>query len=284
MTENIYAPHLVTIKQVRNEAEGVKTFKLAFNDAAVGEAFTYRPGQFGEVTIFGVGEAPISITSSPASKGYLELAVAGVGKVTRALHLKQQGDVIGFRGPYGNGFPFDEVKGNDILFVAGGIGLAPLRSLINQMFAERDKFGKISILYGARYPALLCFRDDIDRWAGLENSEVLLTVDTAPDNGWEGNIGVVGSLLPKTRIDLENTVAFVCGPPIMIHFVIMDLLKMGFGEDRIITTMERRMECGLGKCGHCNIGEEYVCLDGPVFSYQHLKELGESIELHTLGR
>ena len=284
MTENIYAPHLVTIKQARDEAEGVKTFKLAFNNAAVGEAFTYRPGQFGEVTIFGVGEAPISITSSPVSKGYLELAVAGVGKVTRALHLKQQGDVIGFRGPYGNGFPFDEVQGNDILFVAGGIGLAPLRSLINQMFAERDKFGKISILYGARYPALLCFRDDIDRWAGLENSEVLLTVDTAPDNGWEGNIGVVGSLLPKTRIDLENTVAFVCGPPIMIHFVIMDLLKMGFGEDRIITTMERRMECGLGKCGHCNIGEKYVCLDGPVFSYQHLKELGEGIELHTLGK
>ncbi len=282
--KNIYAPHLVTIKKVRDEAEGIKTFTLAFKDSAVGEAFAYRPGQFGEVTVFGVGEAPISITSSPASKGYLELAVAGVGKVTRALHLKQEGDTIGFRGPYGNGFPFDEVKGNDILFVAGGIGLAPLRSLINQMFAERDKFGKISILYGARYPALLCFRDEFERWAGFANAEVLLTVDTAPDNGWRGNIGVVGSLLPKTKIDPKNTVAFVCGPPIMIHFVILDLLKMGFGKDRIITTMERRMECGLGKCGHCNIGKEYVCLDGPVFSYQRLKELGESIELHTFTR
>ena len=277
MTENIYAPHLVAIKKVRDEAEGIKTFTLVFKNSAAGEVFDYRPGQFGEVTVFGVGEAPISITSSPVNKGYLELTIAEVGKVTRALHLKQEGDTIGFRGPYGNGFPLDEVAGKDILFVAGGIGLAPLRSLINQMFAERNKFGKISILYGARYPALLCFRDEFKRWAEHENSEMLLTVDTAPDNSWQGNIGVVGSLLPKVKINMENTVAFVCGPPIMIHFVILDLLKMGFKEDRIITTMERRMECGLGKCGHCNIGEKYVCLDGPVFSYQQLKELGESI-------
>lgn len=277
MTENIYAPHLVAIKKVRDEAEGIKTFTLVFKNSAVGEAFDYRPGQFGEVTVFGAGEAPISITSSPVNKGYLELTIAEVGKVTRALHLKQEGDTIGFRGPYGNGFPLDEVAGKDILFVAGGIGLAPLRSLINQMFAERNKFGKISILYGARYPALLCFGDEFKRWAEHENSEMLLTVDTTPDNSWQGNIGVVGSLLPKVKINMENTVAFVCGPPIMIHFVILDLLKIGFKEDRIITTMERRMECGLGKCGHCNIGEKYVCLDGPVFSYQQLKELGESI-------
>ncbi|MCD6230539.1 MAG: FAD/NAD(P)-binding protein [Dehalococcoidia bacterium] len=277
MTENIYAPHLVTIEKIRNEAEGVKTFTLTFKDPVERESFNYRPGQFGEVTVFGAGEAPISITSSPVNKGYFELSVAGVGKVTQALHLKREGDIIGFRGPYGNGFPFDEVKSNDILFVAGGIGLAPLRSLINQMFSERNKFGKISILYGARYPALLCFRDDISRWAELKNSEVLLTVDTAPDNGWQNNIGVVGSLLPKINMNIENTTAFVCGPPIMIHFIILDLLKLGFKKDRIITTMERRMECGLGKCGHCNIGEKYVCLDGPVFSYQQLEELGENI-------
>jgi NAD(P)H-flavin reductase len=203
--------------------------------------------------------------------------VAKVGKLTQALHLKREGDTVGFRGPYGNGFPFDEVADKDILFVAGGIGLAPLRSLINQMFAERAKFGRISILYGARYPALLCFRDELSRWAELENSEVLLTVDNAPDNGWQGNIGVVGSLLPKVKLDIESTVSFVCGPPIMIHFVILDLLKIGLPEDRIITTMERRMECGLGKCGHCNIGEKYVCLDGPVFSCQQLRELGENI-------
>lgn len=276
MRENIYAPNLAIIKKARDEAEGVKTFTLEFKDLAIRKAFDYRPGQFGEVTIFGIGEAPISITSSPVNKGYVELSVAKVGKVTQALHLKQEGEAIGFRGPYGNGFPFNEVEGKDILFVAGGIGLAPLRSLINQMFSERGKFGKISILYGARYPGLLCFKDDLKRWAGLENSEVLLTVDVA-DDSWQDNVGVVGSLLPKIKVNLKNTVAFVCGPPIMIHFVILDLLKMGFKEDRIITTMERRMECGLGKCGHCNIGVKYVCQDGPVFSYQELRELGENV-------
>ncbi|MDD5082559.1 MAG: FAD/NAD(P)-binding protein [Dehalococcoidales bacterium] len=277
MKENIYEPRLVTIKNIRDEAEGIKTFTLTFNDPALNAAFDYRPGQFGEVTIFGVGEAPISITSSPVNKGYLELTVAAVGDVTRALHLKRVGDVIGFRGPYGNGFPFAEVYNKDILFVAGGIGLAPLRSLINQMFAERDKFGKICILYGCRYPRLLCFTEELGKWSDLSDSEVLLTCDTNPESDWQGNIGVVGSLLPKIEVDLPNTVAFVCGPPVMIHFVIQDLLKMGFKGDQIITTMERRMECGLGKCGHCNIGVKYVCQDGPVFSYQQLQELGEKI-------
>jgi NAD(P)H-flavin reductase len=276
MSKNIYAPELSVIKRVRDEARGIKTFTVEFKDREVRESFSYRPGQFEEVTVFGVGEAPISITSSPVNKGFLEFSVAAVGNVTRALHFKKEGDLIGLRGPYGNGFPFDESKGKHILFVGGGIGLAPLRSLINQLFAQRSDFGKISILYGAREPALLCFMDEIGMWGKVENSEVLLTVDV-PDAEWRGNVGVVGSLLPKAKIDVENTVAFVCGPPIMIHFVILDLLKMGFGEGGIITTMERRMECGIGKCGHCNIGKAYVCLDGPVFSYRQLKELGEPI-------
>ncbi|MDD5038210.1 MAG: FAD/NAD(P)-binding protein [Dehalococcoidales bacterium] len=277
MSNNIYGPRLVTIKKIRDEAEGIKTFTLAFNNPALNASFDYRPGQFGEVTVFGVGEAPIAITSSPVNKGYFELTVAAVGEVTHALHLKREGDVIGFRGPYGNGFPFAEVFNRDILFVAGGIGLAPLRSLINQMFAERDKFGNICVLYGSRNPSLFCFTQELDTWADLPNSEVLLTVDSDPERNWKGNIGVVGSLLSKTYMDFTKTIAFVCGPPVMIHSVIQDLLKMGFKGDRIITTMERRMECGLGKCGHCNIGEKYVCQDGPVFSYQQLKELGEEI-------
>ncbi len=277
MDKNIYAPDLAVIKKVRNEAKGIKTFTTEFEDKQVRDSFSNRPGQFVELTVFGVGEAPISITSSPAvHKGYLELSVAAVGKVTSALHLKKEDEVVGLRGPYGNGFPFDEVKGKDILFVGGGIGLAPLRSLINQMFAQRSNFGRTNVLYGAREPGLLCFMDDLRKWDEVENSEVLLTVD-APDDGWQDNVGVVGALLPKARIDVENTVAFVCGPPIMIHFVILDLFKMGFKEDKIITTMERRMECGFGKCGHCNIGEKYVCLDGPVFSYKQLRELGETI-------
>lgn len=276
MNKNIYTPDLAIIKKVCGEAAGIKTFTLEFQEPEIQKSFDYRPGQFVELTVFGVGEAPISITSSPVNKGYLELTVAAVGKVTRALHLRKEKDIVGLRGPYGNRFPFDEVKGKNILFVGGGIGLAPLRSLINQMFAQRGDFAKISILYGARELGLLCFMDDLEGWGKTENSEVLLTVD-APDAKWKDNVGVVGSLLPKIDIDIKNTIAFVCGPPIMIHFVLLDLLKMGFEEEQIITTMERRMECGVGKCGHCNIGKSYVCLDGPVFSYHRLRELGEDI-------
>lgn len=276
MNKNIYTPDLAIIKKVCDEAAGIKTFTLEFQEPEIQKSFDYRPGQFVELTVFGVGEAPISITSSPVNKGYLELTVAAVGKVTRALHLRKEKDIVGLRGPYGNGFPFDEVKGKNILFVGGGIGAAPLRSLINQMFAQRRDFAKISILYGARESRFLCFIDDLEGWGKTENSEVLLTVD-APDAKWWGNVGVVGSLLPKIDIDIKNTVAFICGPPIMIHFVLLDLLKMGFEEEQIITTMERRMECGVGICGHCNIGKSYVCLDGPVFSYHQLRELGEDI-------
>jgi len=276
MNKNIYTPDLAIIKKVCGEAAGIKTFTLEFQEPEIQKSFDYRPGQFVELTVFGVGEAPISITSSPVNKGYLELTVAAVGKVTRALHLRKEKDIVGLRGPYGNGFPFDEVKGKNILFVGGGIGSAPLRSLINQMFAQRRDFAKISILYGVRESRFLCFIDDLEGWGKTENSEVLLTVD-APDAKWWGNVGVVGSLLPKIDIDIKNTVAFICGPPIMIHFVLLDLLKMGFEEEQIITTMERRMECGVGKCGHCNIGKSYVCLDGPVFSYHQLRELGEDI-------
>jgi len=276
MNKNIYTPDLAVIKKVRDEAEGIKTFTLELKDPEIKESFNYRAGQFVELTIFGVGEVPVSITSSPVNKGYLELSIAAVGKVTQALHLKKERELVGLRGPYGNGFPLNEVKGKNILFVGGGIGLAPLRSLINQMFAQRGDFAKISILYGARNPDLLCFMNDLERWSKVENSEVLLSVDV-PDSKWKGNVGVVGTLLPKIDIDVKNTMAFVCGPPIMIHFIILDLLKIEFGGNQIITTMERRMECGLGKCGHCNIGGKYVCLDGPVFSYKQLRELGENI-------
>jgi sulfhydrogenase subunit gamma (sulfur reductase) len=276
MNNNIYTPQLARIKGVRDEADGIKSFTLEFEDEKLRESFSHRPGQFIELTVFGVGEAPFSITSSPADKGRLEISVVNVGEVTAALHLKKEGELVGLRGPYGNGFPFDEVKGRDVLFVGGGIGLAPLRPLINQMFADRDSFRKITIFYGARTPGLLCFREDLAAWAAQKESVVLVTVD-APDDGWQGKVGVVTSLLPTVEIEAEKTTAFVCGPPIMIHFAIQDLVKMGFTEDTIITSMERRMECGLGKCGHCSIGTAEVCTDGPVFSYGQLKQLKESV-------
>lgn len=274
MNNNIYFPQRALIKAVKDEAEGIKRFTLEFEDETIRNLFRHRAGQFLELTVYGVGEAPFSITSSPAEKGSLEISVVNVGEVTDALHGKKEGDAIGLRGPYGNGFPFEEVKGRDILFVAGGIGLAPLRPLINQMFAERESFRKISILYGARTPELLCFREDLAAWAAQKDSQVLVTVD-APSDGWEGNVGVVTALLPKAEIEVKITTAFVCGPPIMIRFALQDLLKMGFAEDDIITSLERRMECGLGKCGHCSIGTVEVCTHGPVFNYRQLKELRE---------
>jgi NAD(P)H-flavin reductase len=277
MNGNVYAPKLVRIKSVRDEAKGIKSFELEFQDSKRGESFDYHPGQFIELTVFGMGEAPFSITSSSLNKGCLEISVAAVGEVTEALHLKKEGELLGIRGPYGNGFPFDEVKDRNILFIGGGIGLAPLRPLINQMFAYRDSFREITLLYGARTPELLCFREELEAWSKMKDAEVLLTVDV-PDDGWQGNVGVVTSLLSKIKIDdVKRTTAFVCGPPIMIRFTIRDLLKMCFAEDDIITSMERRMECGLGKCGHCSIGKAHVCTDGPVFSYRQLKELEENI-------
>jgi len=262
MSSNIYTPHLARIKSVKDEAEGIKSFKLEFEDGELRDSFDYRPGQFIELTVFGVGEAPFSIASSPINKGYLEISVAGVGEVTSALNLKKAGGLVGVRGPYGNGFPFDEVRGRDILITGGGIGFAPLRSLINQMFAHRDSFGKITILHGAETLQRLCFRDELKNWSQKKDCEVL--------------IGVRKSL-PKVSVDGGRTAAFVSGPPIMVQFAIQGLLEKGVKEDNIIICMERRMECGLGKCGHCNIGRAYVCLDGPVFRYSELKELNESI-------
>ena len=277
MSRNVYVPKLARIKSVRDEAEGIKSFKLEFQDSKLRESFGYRPGQFIELTVIGMGEAPFSITSSPMNKGCLGISVAKVGEVTEALHLKKEGELLGIRGPYGNGFPLDEVKDRNILFVGGGIGLAPLRSLISQMFAYRDSFRRITLLYGARTPELLCFMEELEAWSKMKNTEVLLTVDV-PDDGWQGNVGVVTSLLSKINIDdMKITTAFVCGPPIMIRFTIRDILRMGFADDDIIISMERRMECGLGKCGHCGIGRAHVCTDGPVFSYRQLKELEENI-------
>lgn len=276
MTGNIYVPQLMTIKNIRQETDDIKTFTLEFNDPEMRRSFDYQPGQFGEVTIFGVGEAPISITSSPANKGFLELCVARVGNVSRALHEKREGDIIGFRGPYGNAFPFTEVYGKDILLVGGGIGIAPLRSLINQMFAEREKFGKITILYGCQSPKRLMFMDEVAHWEKQANSQVLYTVDRA-DETWQGNEGVITTLFPKISFDPSKTYAVVVGPPIMYRFVIAECLKKGLADDHIIVSLERRMECGVGKCGHCQINQQYCCTDGPVFTYDQVRALKEAV-------
>ena len=276
MTENIYAPHLVTIKEIRDETRDVKTFTLAFRDTAVGEAFNYRPGQFVEITVFGVGEAPISITSSPTRKGTFQLAVRAVGNVTRALHQLDKGATIGARGPFGNGFPIDKFKNKDVLIVGGGIGLVPLRSVINYMRDKRTDFGRLIVLFGCRAPLERIFCDELHEWSECENMEFIETVDTA-DESWAGNVGVITTLFPKITFDPSNTYAVVVGPPIMYRFAIAECIKKGIPEDQIILSLERRMECGVGKCGHCQINNVYVCQDGPVFTYAEVKKLQEAV-------
>lgn len=272
--ENIYLPELASVAEIRDETYDTKTFRLAFADPARWEAFQYRPGQFVELSVFGVGEAPFCLASPRNGANAFEVTVRSTGAVTDALHQLKVGDEVGVRGPLGNGFPFDEVKGRDILFVGGGLGLPPLRPLIWEMLEAKDEFGKVTVLYGARTPQDLVYRDELERWRRRDDVEFLVSVDTADDT-WEDNVGVVGTLFPKVDIDPNTTTAFVCGPPIMIRFVLSDLLSMHLSEDQIYTTLERHMRCGVGKCNHCLIGDKYVCRDGPVFSYRQMKAMME---------
>lgn len=274
--ENIYIPQLAKIKKIVDETPDVKSFYLSFVDEKFSRSWSHKPGQFVEVSVFGKGEFPIGISSSPTEKDFVRITVRAVGRGTRALHQKTEGDIIGIRGPLGNGFPYNEIKGKDILFVGGGIGLPPLRSLIDNVLdkEERKFFGRVIILYGARTPQDMVYKDILEEWRKRDDIEYLDTVDVST-NGWSGNVGVVTTLFPKIKIEPKKTVAFTCGPPIMIKFVIQDLLKMGFDEDNIISTLERYMKCGVGKCGHCAIGHKYICTDGPVFTYKQIKNLPE---------
>jgi NAD(P)H-flavin reductase len=272
--ENPFLPDLAQIAAIRDETSDTKTFTLGFLDPARWEAFRYRPGQFVEVSVFGAGEAPFCLASPRQGADTFDITVRAVGAVTDALHALAVGDAVGVRGPLGNGFPFDEVKGKDILFVAGGIGLPPLRPLIWETLGERASFRTITLLYGARTPADLVYRDDLERWRARDDMKLLVTVDSA-DGDWKDNVGVVGSLFSQIQVAPAETVAFVCGPPIMIRFVTQDLLKLGLAEDSIITTLERHMRCGVGKCNHCLIGDKYVCTDGPVFTYRQVKSMME---------
>jgi len=272
--KNEYIPYPAIIESIRDESFDTKTFKVVFEDKGLAASFNYKPGQFVQLSLLGIGEAPISITSSPCNQGFLEFTIRAAGKLTRAIHELKPADKIHVRGPYGNPFPFEEVKGKDLYFVAGGIGLPPLRSIINEVFNKREEFGKIKVLYGAKTPDELCFKEELKRWQDITDTEILLTVDK-PDESWKGNVGVVTMLWDKTDITSSNGVAYVCGPPIMIRFVIERLTRTGFRDENIYISLERYMKCGIGKCGHCNIGATFVCIDGPVFSYNQLKGMPE---------
>ncbi|MDA8409541.1 MAG: FAD/NAD(P)-binding protein [Treponema sp.] len=269
---NEYLPRPARITAVRRETFDVKTFSLEFVDRA--DAFSYKQGQFAEISVLGQGEVPISITSSPSRKGPMEFTIRAAGRVTSAMHDLGPGDALYLRGPYGNAFPFETLKGRNLYFVAGGIGLAPLRSLINMVLDSIEDFGDVKILYGAKNPEELCFRGELEEWKAIPGVEVYLTVDRASP-GWTGPVGLVTALWDAAALSPENAVAILCGPPIMIKFAAAGLSGRGFGDEAIVMTLERYMKCGVGKCGHCNIGGSFVCTDGPVFDYAQVKRMPE---------
>lgn len=270
--ENIYSPHLAEIIEIKQETPDIKTFKLKFKDTNVGESFVYKPGQFVEFSVFGEGEAPFCISNSPTRKSSIECSVKRMGKVTCALHEMDIGDTVGIRGPYGNGFPIEDLKGKNLLFVAGGIGLAPLRSLINYCLDNRNDFKTLTIINGARTSKDLVYTDEYKVWEKAQDTHLHLTVDCNEEN-WTCMVGVVPRVLEEIKPTCLDSVAIVCGPPIMIKFTMPVLLKLGFCEPEIITTLEMKMKCGLGKCGRCNIGNLYICKDGPIFSLEQLRAL-----------
>jgi len=271
---NTYKPYLMQIDKVIDEAPGVKTFRLRFTNDADKEQFHFQTGQFGEYSVFGEGESTFCIASSPTRKDYIECTFRQAGRVTAGLAQKEEGDVIGFRGPYGNIFPLEEWHGKNLLFIAGGIALPPLRSVIWNVLDLRDKFKDVTILYGARSVADLVYKQELDDWGKRSDVKLVTTVDPGGETpDWKGKVGFVPSVLDRMKPSSENTIAIVCGPPIMIKFTFPELLKIGFTPDTIFTTLENRMKCGVGKCGRCNVGKVYVCKDGPVFTYKQLQGL-----------
>lgn len=276
MAANPYRPWPARITSITDLTATERLFEFRLIDDKIREAFHHEPGQFVELSIFGVGEAPISISSSPTKAGFIELCVRRAGTFTTALHQLQCGDIVGIRGPFGKGFPYQQMKGHDILLVAGGLGIAPLRSLINYIHDERSEFGKVTIIYGSRNPQEVMFRDQFEMWRHRKDFDLYLTVDH-PDETWDGRVGLVTKCFEDLEIDPENTFGAVCGPPVMYKFVVAEMRKKDISYDRIYMSFERNMKCGMGKCGHCQIGHQYCCIDGPVFNYWQAKNIQGSM-------
>ena len=269
----LYIPTLAEIVSTRQLTELEKFFEIRLLEPG---PFPFEPGQFILLSVLGVGEAPVTLASSPLKKDGVEVCVRRVGSLTNALHRLQEGATIGLRGPFGKGFPIEALKGKDLLFVAGGIGIIPLRSLIHYVLERRKDFGQLSILYGAKTPKEFLFADELTAWGQRGDVRLLLTVDK-PDETWEGNAGVITRLIPPLELRPKETYAVIVGPPVMYKFVLMELYQKALPESQILMSLERRMRCGVGKCGHCQINNVYVCQEGPVFSYQFLKRLPEAI-------
>jgi NAD(P)H-flavin reductase len=273
---NPYRPFLADLTSIEDLAPGIRLFRAALDDARNGDGFDYRPGQFAFVSAFGSGEAPFCLTSTPLRTSELEFAVNKIGTVTDELHHLGVGDIIGVRGPFGNWFPLDEMKGKNVVLLGGGIGGAPLRPVIHSILDNRADFGALTILWAARLPSLLIFKDEFDDWRAAPDTELHLTVDR-PTEGWTGNVALITELLEQVAPSPRNAVTITCGPPIMMKYTMLTLSELGFAPDQMLMTLEAKMKCGMGKCGRCNLGDKYVCTDGPVFTYDEVSSFLEGL-------
>lgn len=273
--DDIYRPEMATVVRSEPMTELERFIDLKLD---CGKELGHLPGQFAEVSVFGVGEAPISISSSPTQDGSFQMVVRKAGNVTRAMHSLKPGDKVGIRGPFGTHFPVDgEMKGKDIVFICGGLGLVPVRSAINYVLHHRGDYGDVTILFGTKSPAERLFVDEVKEWISKGNVTYMETVDRG-DEQWTGNVGVITTLMTDMAVDPRKTVAIICGPPVMYKFAIVSLYKMGMVDKNIYVSLERNMKCGVGKCGHCQMDGLYVCQDGPVFKYADLAEVQEAIQ------
>ena len=278
LSRNVYSTAVMKIADTRDEAPDIRTFRLEFTDDVFRERFyeKYRVGMFGLYGLPGWGESTFCVASPPTRTDHIECTFRKTGRVTQALRDRDVGQAITFRGPYGNSFPIDDWKGRNVLFIAGGIALPPVRSVIWNVLDRRDEFGKVVIVYGARTVADLVYKHELAEWARRDDVELVTTVDPGGETeDWDGKIGFVPTVLGEVAPSSENCVAVVCGPPIMIKFTFPVLADLSFADADIYTTLENRMKCGIGKCGRCNVGSVYVCKDGPVFTLEQLKRLPE---------
>ena len=275
--QNPYQPNMARIVRIEKMVPDNHLFTVRFLDDRFADSFNHKPAQFLMLSIPGAGEAPISISSSPTRPGILEMCIRRVGRVTDALYRLSTNDVVGIRGPYGNGFPIENMVGNNILLIAGGLGMAPLRSLLWYSLDYRDLFEDITLMYGAKSPGEMLFRNELVSLIDRQDMTALLTVDADPTGEWRHHVGLLPILFDHAEIDPATTYAAVCGPPVVYKFILAKLLALGFSKDRILMSLERRMKCGVGKCGHCSVGYKYTCIHGPIFTYWDAINLPEMI-------
>lgn len=269
---NPYRPHVATVLEVIDETHNIKTLRVALDDESAMKGFRYEPGQVGQLSVFGVGESTFVINSPPSQKNYLQFSVMRAGEVTEAIHKLSPGDKVGVRAPLGNFFPYKDWKGKDVFFVGGGIGMAPIRTIMLHLLENKADYGRISLLYGARSPRDMAYSYELDGWLRNPDLDCTLTIDN-PFEGWEHKVGLIPNILLEKAPKPDNCIAVLCGPPIMIKFTVEALKKLNFPDNAIVTTLEKRMKCGIGICGRCNIGHKYVCVDGPVFTWAELQQL-----------